>query len=287
MAVTDRTVDVAPAASKEAGGSGRRLLRSLASGRLADWVQPAALFVVVLAAWQYGISRIVPSYLVPKPTQIATSLWDGYVHEDFLHHTWVTFQEIVLGFGCGVALGMGLGVLLAQSRLADRLLSPYVITLNAMPKVAVAPLFVVWFGYGLVSKLIVTALVAFFPLLINVSAGLRAVSTEQVELMRSLNASRWQTFTKLQLRNGLPQIFAGLEIAMVLAVVGAIVGEFVGAQEGLGYVLQLSLSQVNPPDMFAMLIILAVISWVLYQVVHVAGRRIVFWEHSNRYVESA
>lgn len=288
VSVRDPALESTAVPQSRDGRTGRqRLLRSLASGRAADVVQPLALLVAVLAFWQFVFSDIVPSYLVPTPSAIASALYEGYVDGQFLNHTWVTFREIVLGYGCGVALGMGLGILLAQSRVANRLLAPYVITMNAMPKVAVAPLLVVWFGYGLTSKLIVTALVTFFPLLINVSSGLRAVDAEQVELMRSLTASRWQTFAKMQFRNGLPQIFAGLEIAIVLAVVGAVVGEFVGAQEGLGYYLQLSLAQVNPPGMFAMLIVLAVISFSLYQVVHGLGRRIVFWEHSNRPVESA
>jgi NitT/TauT family transport system permease protein len=242
-----------------------------------------ALLAAVLAFWQWGLPALgVPDYLVATPSATAKELYDGYVHGDFPTHTWVTLKEILVGFAAGVVLGMGLGILLSQWRLLDRLLSPYVIALNSMPKVAVAPLLVVWFGQGLTSKVIVTALVAFFPLLINVTAGLRSVNAEQLELMRSLTATRWQTFTKLQFRHGLPQIFAGLEIAIVLAVVGAIVGEFVGAQSGLGYYLQLSLSLVNPPGMFAMLVILAVISWVLYAIVHQLGRRVVFWERANR-----
>jgi NitT/TauT family transport system permease protein len=248
-----------------------------------DRLLSLALLLALLAFWQWGLPGLgVPSYLVSTPSATAQELWHGYIHGDFFMHTWVTLKEIVVGFAAGVALGFGLGVLLSQWALLNRLLSPYVIALNSMPKVAIAPLLVVWFGQGLVSKVIVTALVAFFPLLINVTAGLRSVNSEQLELMRSLTATRWQIFTKLQFRHGLPQIFAGLEIAIVLAVVGAVVGEFVGAQAGLGYYLQLSLSLVNPPGMFAMLVVLAAISWVMYEIVHQLGRRIVFWERSNR-----
>ena len=279
-----------PAVGSAPAAKQRRTL-PLRGGVSARQVRDAALPLLLLAAillfWQFGFRALgVATYLVPTLSEVATALWEGFSEGDFFMHTSVTVREILIGYAAGVAFGGGLGVLISQSRLMRRLLTPYIIGLQSMPKVAVAPLLVVWFGQGLSSKVIVIALVTFFPLLINVTAGLRSVSSEQIELMRSLTASRWQTFVKLQLPNGLPQIFAGLEIAMVLAVIGAVVGEFVGAQAGLGYFMQLSLSLVNPPGMFAVLFLLALISFALFQAVHFAGRKIVFWERSNRTIDS-
>jgi NitT/TauT family transport system permease protein len=256
--------------------------------RILDAALPLLLLAAILLFWQFGFRALgVASYLVPTLSETASALWTGFTEDDFATHALVTIKEILVGYAVGVLFGGGLGILISQSPLMRRMLTPYIIALQSMPKVAVAPLLVVWFGQGLTSKVIVIALVTFFPLLINVTAGLRSASTEQLELMRSLTASRWQTFRKMQLPNGLPQIFAGLEIAMVLAVIGAVVGEFVGAQEGLGYFLQLSLALVNPPGMFAVLFLLALISFLLYQTVHLAGRKIVFWERSNRPIDSA
>jgi NitT/TauT family transport system permease protein len=281
-----------PAAVADARADQRRRALPFVGSASARQVRDAALPILLLAAillfWQFGFRALgVASYLVPTFSEVVSALWTGFTEDDFLSHSVVTIKEILIGYAAGVIFGGGLGILISQSPLMRRMLTPYVIGLQSMPKVAVAPLLVVWFGQGLTSKVIVISLVTFFPLLINVTAGLRSASTEQLELMRSLTASRWQTFTKMQLPNGLPQIFAGLEIAMVLAVIGAVVGEFVGAQEGLGYFLQLSLALVNPPGMFAVLFLLALISFLLYQTVHLVGLKIVFWERSNRPIDSA
>lgn len=247
-------------------------------------VGPVLLLAVLLAAWQWGLGVLnVPRYLVPQPSEVATALYNGYVHGTFVKHTWVTLKETLYGFGLGVVLGLGLGIMVAESRALNRLLSPYIIGLNALPKVAIAPLMVVWFGQGMTSKVLVTGLVAFFPLLINVTVGLQSVDSEQLDLMRAMTASRWQIFSKVKIRHGLPQIFAGLEIAIVLAVVGAVVAEFVGAQSGLGYYIEFTLALVNPPGMFAMLVILSVMSYILYEIVHRIGRKLVFWQGIDRF----
>jgi len=259
-----------------------------ARGRVVAIGSSVALFVVLMLAWQFGLRAFnIPTYLVPVPTKVLERLVQGFNGGTFMMHSAVTLQEIVVGWVVGSALGILLGILIAQYSFIDTMLYPYVVALNALPKVAVAPLLVVWFGQGFVSKIIVTALVAFFPLLVNVTVGLKSSDPEQLELMRSLTASRWQTFTKVQILNALPNIFAGLEIAIVLAVVGAIVAEFVGSEEGIGYYIQLSIALVDPAGMFAMFVILAVISWLLNQLVRQVARRVVFWQRQNVIVESA
>jgi NitT/TauT family transport system permease protein len=274
-------VEKPPAAG--ARPSGRRK-RGLSPARVLFPLGQVAFLVALLSAWQWGLPLLnVPRYLVPLPSQIGKALYEGYAHGNFWKHTVATFKEVIVGYGIGVAMGLGLGVMVAESRLLDRLFSPYIIAMNALPKIAIAPLMVVWFGQGLTAKVLVTALVAFFPLLVNVTVGLKSIDQEQLDLMRGMTASRWQIFTKMKFRHGLPHIFAGLEIAMVLAVVGAVVAEFVGAQEGLGYYIQLSLALVNPAGMFAMLIVLAVMSYVLYEIVHRVGQKLVFWQGIDRF----
>jgi len=196
-------------------------------------------------------------------------------------------QEIIGGYVLGAALGIGLGIAISQYPLLDDVLYPYIVALNSVPKVAVSPLIVLWFGLGFQSKIVIAALVAFFPLLVNVSLGLRSADPEQIDLMRSLTASRWQVFTMVQLPSALPSIFAGLEVAIVLSVVGAIVGEFVGAKEGLGYFIQLSNALVDTAGMFAAFILLALMGWLLNQVVKLVARKVAFWQRSTVIVESA
>jgi NitT/TauT family transport system permease protein len=158
---------------------------------------PAVLAIVVLAAWQLGIHAFdVPRFLVATPLDIAHGLVDGFVHGTLLRDTAVTLEEIVLGFAVGASIGIILGILVAWSPLLDQTLTPYIIALNGFPKVAIAPLIVVLLGQGLTSKIVITALVSFFPLVVNVTSGLNSIRTDQLDLMRSLTASRWQLFTK-------------------------------------------------------------------------------------------
>jgi NitT/TauT family transport system permease protein len=234
--------------------------------------------VVALTAWE-GIVRVfsIPRFIVPAPSAIVTRFIESLDDGLLLNHTMVTAQEIVAGYVLGSALGIGLGVLVSQSETAEAAVYPFVVALNSVPKVAISPLIVLWFGFGFQSKIVIAALVSFFPLFVNVVAGLQSVDAEQVRLMRALTASRWATFRHVQLPNALPSIFAGLEIAIVLSVVGAIVGEFVGAREGLGYYIQLSNSLLDTTGMFVAFILLAAVGTILNQVVKVLARRIVFW----------
>jgi NitT/TauT family transport system permease protein len=267
------------AADDEFAPAGRRRLRvALTLG----------VFVLVLLVWELGL-RVTetPAYVLPPPSLVLARLIDGLIGGSLLRHTLVTVQEVLGGYLLGAALGIGLGVLISQYPLLDDVLYPYVVALNSVPKVAVSPLIVLWFGLGFQSKIIIAALVAFFPLLVNVTLGLKSADPEQIDLMRGLTASRWQIFTMVQLPNALPSIFAGLEVAIVLSVVGAIVGEFVGAKEGLGYFIQLSNALVDTAGMFAAFILLALVGWLLNQAVKLAARKIVFWRRSTVIVESA
>jgi NitT/TauT family transport system permease protein len=187
----------------------------------------------------------------------------------------------LLGFLVGTVLAFMLGTAVALSRKFEYFLYPFIVMFQAMPKVALAPLIIVWFGLGLTSKVINAALVAFFPLMVNTIVGLRSAEEDRINLMRSLAASRTQIFFMLQLPNALPYIFAGLEIAMIFALIGAIVAEFVGAEKGLGMLIQSMNFNMDVAGQFSILLILSLLGLVLNGIVSLARRRLLFWETAN------
>jgi NitT/TauT family transport system permease protein len=191
----------------------------------------------------------------------------------------ITTDETLLGFGFGSLLGITLGVLIAEFPVINEALYPLIIAFQAMPKVAIAPLLLLWFGFGVASKVAIAALLAFFPLLVNTALGLHASDPQQEELMHSLAAQRWQIFVMVRLRNALPSIFAGLELAMVFSVIGAIVGEFVGARGGLGYMIQQRNANVDVAGILSVLLILGIVGAVLTYCVKIVDHYVVFWNH--------
>ena len=227
-----------------------------------------ALLLAVLAAW-YGLVqwRRLPPLVLPLPTAVARALVQNLLDGFLWPHLWVTLSEIVLGFVGGSALGVGLGSLVALAPLVQRILNPYIIASQAMPKLALAPLFVIWCGFGITPKALIAALIAFFPLFENTLTGLSAVDTETLDLFRMLGASRWQVFRKLLLPNAVPYLFAGLRVAIVLSVVGAVVGEYIGANKGLGALIIASQGMMDTTLMFAVFIVLTLVGIVLYQLV--------------------
>jgi NitT/TauT family transport system permease protein len=226
------------------------------------------LLLAVLAAW-YGLVqwRRLPPLVLPLPTAVARALVQNLLDGFLWPHLWVTLSEILLGFSGGSVLGIGLGSLVALAPLAQRVLNPYIIASQAMPKLALAPLFVIWCGFGIAPKALIAALIAFFPLFENTLTGLSAIDTETLDLFRMLGASRWQVFSKLLLPNAVPYLFAGLRVAIVLSVVGAVVGEYIGANKGLGALIMASQGMMDTTLMFAVFIMLTLVGIVLYQLV--------------------
>ena len=235
------------------------------------------LFVGLVGGWElavrvFDISKIV----VPAPSAVGMALWSG-MQGDFLMHFGITFYEVIAGFVLGSATGLILGALISQFRLLERTLYPYIVAFQTLPKVAIAPIIVIWFGYGVTSKIVITATIAFFPLLANTIVGLRAAPAEQIELMVAFTASRWQVFKLARLPQALPYIFVGLDVAIVLSVIGAIVGEFVGAQAGLGYLILQKNFNMDMAGVFAILIVLSAMGIGLHLLVNAIQRRVVFW----------
>lgn len=243
-----------------------------------EYVLIPLLFVIIVGVWE-TVCRVfnVPVFLVPPPSLIWQSFIGGLVSGTYVVNALWTLTEAMGGFGIAAAMGLLLGTVIAQSQLVERVLYPYLITIQTTPKVAIAPLFVIWFGFGISSKIIMAATVAFFPILVNVIAGLRSIDKEKVELMRSLNASRWQIFRMAQLPNSLPIIFAGLQVAVVFSILGAIVGEFVGSKVGLGNIILQANTNLDSAGMFGALVCLSIMGIVLHLLMSWLQRKLVFW----------
>jgi NitT/TauT family transport system permease protein len=202
------------------------------------------VFVVFIGSWEWVVRAWrIPDFLVPAPSTVAGALARGVRSGLYVANFWVTLSEALLGFVIAAAAGIVAGAVIAQFRMMEQTFYPYLVALQTLPKIAIAPLIIVWFGFGISSKVIIAATVAFFPVLVNVIVGLKTIDPAKLDLMRSLRASRWQTFRLVTFPNALPFVFAGLDIAVVFSVLGAIVGEFVGAQKGLGnLILQFNVS---------------------------------------------
>jgi NitT/TauT family transport system permease protein len=241
------------------------------------------VLIAFIVAWQAIVEGFsVPAFVVPAPTLLASRAYSIFAQGILWPHLLTTLGEILLGLLLGAAAGFLIGVLVALVPLVEDLIYPYLVAVQTLPKVAIAPLLIIWFGYGTTSKVVTAAMVAFFPMLVNVITGFHTADRDQVDMMKAFGANRWQTFLHLRLPNALPMIFAGLEIAAVFAVIGAIVGEFVGAQSGLGYLITVWNYQLDVAGVFTILIVLSVIGLVLHGLVTVAARRTVFWIRRTR-----
>ena len=252
-----------------------------AAARLAEWWRPALLLGAVFALWWFIAAReYVPNYLVPRPGQVWETLTGQW---DFLaRNSLITLYETVLGFVLAALIGLGTAVLIAYSRTMEKALYPIVLFAQVIPKIAIAPLLIVWFGFGLTPKIILAVLIAFFPVVISGVAGLRSTDPELLDLSATMGASQWQTFRKIRFPNALPHLMAGLKVAVTLAVVGAVVGEFVGASEGLGYQLMIANGNLDAPLLFAALILMSIIGIMLFVIVEVLEALLIPWHASRR-----
>ena len=248
-----------------------------------ELVLAPVLLIVILVLWEWGVPYFqVPNWVLPTPSQIVTALWRGldagiFDRGGYWLHTGVTVFQVLLGFFIGSTVGLVLGTIISQFRILEATLRIYLIAIQSLPKIALAPIIVLWFGFGLTSKVVIICLLTFFPLLINSMAGFKAVDAERLELMRALGANPWQIFWKVRLPSALPYIFAGLDMAAVFAVVGAIVGEFVGAQRGLGTLILSMNAQMDIAGTFSVFIILSLVGVLLHQSLRIIERKMLFW----------
>jgi NitT/TauT family transport system permease protein len=241
------------------------------------------LFCSSILAWELIVRAFeIPTFIFPAPSKVAMALWRGFASGLYQKHLYYTLLETVLGFLLGSALGFFLGTAVALNRYVEYFFYPYIVMFQSLPKVALAPLIVVWFGLGLKSQVINTALVAFFPLLVNTMVGLRSADEDRMNLMRSLAASENQIFWMLRLPNALPFVMAGLDVAMIFALIGAIVAEFVGARAGLGMLIQSMNFNMDVSGQFSVLLILSIVGLLLNRCILLIRRRVLFWDPSEK-----
>ena len=243
---------------------------------------PLLTFVIAIGLWEWaGRSGWVAEYVVPAPSVIVKHIWEKFGL--LLYHSYVTAVEIVLGFLLAVVGGIGLAMAMVYVRAVERVVYPWVVISQVIPKVAIGPLLLMWLGFGLVPKIVIAFLVAFFPILVGAMIGFRSVEQEPLFLLRSMGADRWQIFWHVQVPTALPNVFGGMKVAITLAVVGAIVGEFIGANIGLGYLLLYANGVIDTKLLFAALVMISSLAMIAYWLVALAERLCIPWHISVRH----
>ncbi|MDR3101545.1 MAG: ABC transporter permease [Paraburkholderia sp.] len=236
------------------------------------------LLVFFLAVWQWGPSAFgVPEFVLPKLTTTVDEAWRMFGSENLMQHAAITAIEVIAGFVLGSALGVAIGVTLGLSPTTETVLSPYILALQIAPKVAFAPLFVMWMGYTVYPKIVVAVLIVFFPVMVNVLRAVRTVDPDMVNLVRAMCGSRWQVFRFVEFPSAMQALFSGLRIASTLAVIGVTVGELVGGDKGLGYLLVYGEGQGNTAMVFVSIVGLTVIGVLAYAVVVWLERRVLHY----------
>lgn len=246
------------------------------------WLLPALLLAALLGLWQIACSTgaiadalSLESYLVPSPAEIASSLWDN---RDLLaENAWVTLREMVLGILAALLVGIGFAILMHRWRVLRDAAYPLVVASQTIPIVVIAPILVVWFGYGITPKIVIVALICFFPITVNALDGLRSVDPEAVKMMRSLDASRWQRFRRVEAPAALPNLFTGIKIAVVIAPIAAVFAEWAGSDAGLGHLIQSDTAYFQVARQFATVVVLSALALALIGLTALAERRVVTW----------
>ena len=250
--------------------------------KLLPWISTPLLLIVTVVIWKLSTTVFdISPFVLPPPEAVAQTLIEFSRQPDtWLVHARITLVETVVGFGFALVTGVVVGAVLGRIFWLELAVRPLVVALQVIPKVALIPLFVIWFGFGITSKVIIAAILAFFPIMLNVLLGVRSVEPGHREVMRSLNANRWQTFSSLDFHSTLPYVFAGMEVGIVLALIGAIVGEYLGGNVGLGYMVVVSLNALDAPRLFAVIILLAGLGWLLFFAVNGIKRLMIPWHES-------
>jgi NitT/TauT family transport system permease protein len=241
------------------------------------------LLIAFVLIWHFyvtwsGISR----FIIPPPLEVWDALVDLLTTPSTLRHTWATLYETLLGFLIATVIGVALGTALGKTPWLERAVNPFVVATQVVPKVALVPLFILWFGFGPESKIVVAAVLAFFPILTNTVLGIKSVDHGHRDVMTVLNANRWQNFFCLELPSSLPAVLAGMEVGIVLSIIGAVVGEYLGGATGLGYLLVASMNNYKVGMLFAVILLLTVIGFLLYVFIGALRRLVIPWHESAR-----
>jgi NitT/TauT family transport system permease protein len=274
------SVELASGLSEQPRPLKRRRRRFSLLQRAARDCLPVLVFAALIAAWWAAVAILkVPAFLLPPPQDVLPRIWEG--RQSLTGHSLVTIEEIVMGFGLSVVTAIPLGLLIALSSTAKRMLYPLLVFIQLVPKIAIAPLFVVWLGFGLTSKVMLTLLLTFFPLLLASIAGFQILDQRLLYLTRSMGATTWQTFRYLRFPAALPVIFGGLKTSATIAATAAIVAEFVGSNKGLGYMLLQGTANLDTTLVFAVLFLLTIIGLALNTIVEVVEYIITPWQRSQ------
>ncbi|WP_298819540.1 ABC transporter permease [uncultured Roseibium sp.] len=250
------------------------------------WIAMTFVFVVFIGTWDL-VTRLelVSPIILPTPWEtfddmifVGNNLLSG---DYMLVSLWITIKEVIYGFALAIALGFSLGVLVGETAFGEKAVMPYLVAIDTMPKVAFAPLFVAWLGFGIESKVALAAFIATFPIVVGTAAGLHSADENARMLFKTMGASRIQTLIKMKLPTGLPQIFTGLKIGAVGVMAGAITGEFLGGGKGFGELIRVAASQLNTPRVFSLILYLSLVGLVLYLIVQWTQRRVVFWQKES------
>ena len=244
-------------------------------------ILPLLGILIFLSIWEISV-RIaeIPSYLLPPPTEIVATMIEEM--DNILEHSWVTAYEMLLGYILAIIVGVPLAIAITASPSFDRFITPILLFFQTTPKIALAPLFLVWFGVGILPKVLVAFLISFFPIVIDTAVGLRSISPDMVDLARSMGATNRQIFLQFRLPTSLPYLFSGLKVAATLAVVGAVVGEFVGADKGLGYLLLVANSNLWTALMFGTIVALTAQGLILFYIIRMLEGLLIPWHITVR-----
>lgn len=242
----------------------------------------AGVAVILLVLWDLSVRLgLVDEIIVPFPMAVVTALIDEVQKASFWTNFQVTTIETVAGFGIGSVVGFAIGAVLGMSGWLRAVMFPYVVAFQGLPKVVLAPVFITALGFGMGSKIAMAVVLAFFPVLLNTMVGILSVDEDQLRVMRAYRATSWQTFRKLTLPSSAPLVFAGLKAGLTFSLIGAIVGEFVGASQGLGYLLNTYAYQLKVPQVWAVMVVLALLGVVLYWVIELVDRKVVYWNRDR------
>ena len=243
------------------------------------------VFVVFIALWENLVNILeVNEIILPTPSRIGEALLVQLQTSVFWSNLWVTSQEALLGFLFATIFAVIAGTFISQIRIVDKTFMPYLVGFQAIPKVALAPIFLIWFGLGQTSKVVLAATIAFFPILINIIEGLKSADNDQIRMLRVFGASRSQIFFKVQVPCALPFFFAGLDVGILLAILGAVVGEFLGSQAGLGNMVLNAQFNFETPTMFAILLVLSAMGIIAHIIVKAFQRKFAFWGDSSNII---
>jgi NitT/TauT family transport system permease protein len=266
-------------------GIGRSILKALAPAigrRFGKALPPAVFFVVLVSLWEScARAGVLDPMVLPAPSDIASNLVDGMSSGIYLANLEITLLQTVSGFSIACVLGIAVGSLTTLSERFSRALQPIVLAIEATPKIALAPLAIVWFGYGMGSKVALSATIGFFPVFIGTVSGLRLADPGRMDVLRALGAGRWQLFRMVALPGALPHIFAGINVAIVLSLLGTIVGEFMGSKEGLGTLILYANGNLDTARVFSILLVLAVTGLSLHALVDLTRARLLSWDETD------